>query len=61
MEKKSVNVNFNIGGTLAIIFIVLKVLNLITWSWIWVLSPIWISIVLIFLSAAVLVAIELKK
>ena len=61
MEKKSVNVNFNIGGTLAIIFIVLKVLNLITWSWIWVLSPIWISIVLIFLSAAVLVAIGLKK
>lgn len=61
MEKKSVNVNFNIGGTLAIIFIVLKVLNLITWSWFWVLSPIWISIVLIFLSAAVLVAIGLKK
>ena len=61
MEKKSVNVNFNIGGTLTIIFIVLKVLNLITWSWIWVLSPIWISIILIFLSAVILVAIELKK
>ena len=61
MEKKSVNVNFNIGGTLTIIFIVLKVLNLITWPWIWVLSPIWISIILIFFSAVVLVAIGLKK
>ena len=61
MEKKSVNVSFNIGGTLTIIFIVLKVLNLITWPWIWVLSPIWISIILIFFSVVVLVAIGLKK
>ncbi|RDU24201.1 hypothetical protein [Anaerosacchariphilus polymeriproducens] len=30
-------------GTLTLIFIVLKILNLITWSWIWVLAPIWIS------------------
>lgn len=28
---------------LAIVFIVLKVCNLITWSWVWVLSPLWIS------------------
>ena len=30
-------------GLLTIAFIVLKLLNVITWSWWWVLSPIWIS------------------
>ena len=31
---------------LAVAFITLKVANVISWSWIWVLSPIWISILL---------------
>lgn len=30
-------------GLLTIAFIVLKLLNVITWSWWWVLSPLWIS------------------
>ena len=34
-------------GILTIVFIVLKLLGKITWSWIWVLSPLWIPIVLI--------------
>jgi len=35
-----------IVGTLTTIFIVLRLFNLIDWSWWWVLSPIWISILL---------------
>ena len=31
-------------GLLQIVFITLKLLNKITWSWLWVLSPLWISI-----------------
>lgn len=30
-------------SVLALIFIVLKLCKVITWSWWWVLSPIWIS------------------
>ena len=30
-------------GLLTIAFIVLKLTGTITWSWIWVLSPLWIS------------------
>lgn len=30
-------------GTLTFIFIILKLINVIDWSWIWVLSPLWIS------------------
>lgn len=30
-------------GLLTIVFIVLKLCKVISWSWIWVLSPLWIS------------------
>lgn len=30
-------------GVLTLIFIVLKLCKVVTWSWLWVLSPIWIS------------------
>lgn len=33
-------------GLLAIAFIVLKLCNVITWSWLWVLAPIWIGFVI---------------
>ena len=33
-------------GLLTLIFITLKLLGQITWSWWWVLSPVWIGIVL---------------
>ena len=36
-------------GLLTIAFIVLKLIGRITWSWGWVLSPIWISAILILL------------
>ena len=29
-------------GLLTIVFIVLKLTDVITWSWIWVLAPLWI-------------------
>ena len=31
------------AGLLTIVFITLKLLGYIDWSWIWVLSPIWLS------------------
>lgn len=34
------------GGLLTLVFIVLKLCNVISWSWLWVLSPIWIPLVL---------------
>ena len=44
-------------GVLAIVFIVLKLLKVITWSWLWVLAPIWIPaavVILIFIIAAII-------
>ena len=34
-------------GLLTIVFIVLKLLHYINWSWWWVLSPIWIAIIFV--------------
>jgi len=47
MENKT-TVNGGIGfiGLLTIAFIVLKLIGVITWSWVWVLSPVWISAVI---------------
>ena len=50
MEENEKKVNVNVGGgfygLLGIAFIVLKLCNVITWPWIWVLAPIWIPIAL---------------
>lgn len=44
-------------GLLAILFIGLKLTNHIQWSWLWVLSPIWIPIALAVSFLSLLVAL----
>ncbi len=34
-------------GALTILFIGLKLTGYITWSWLWVLSPIWITVLIV--------------
>ena len=48
MSENKTTVKGGIGftGLLTIVFIVLKLIGAITWSWWWVLSPIWISVAL---------------
>ena len=41
-----IELDFSLSFILTIIFFVLKMLNVIDWAWIWVLSPIWISLIL---------------
>ena len=36
-------------GVLTIVFIILKLLGKITWSWWWVLAPIWIDAIIVIL------------
>ena len=45
------NKNYSSGGlglssVLTIVFIVLKLVGVINWSWLWVLSPLWIDLIL---------------
>lgn len=52
--SSGVHININVGigfvGFLTIVFLVLKLAKVIAWSWLWVFSPIWISISLGILS-----------
>lgn len=41
MDNKNNGIGFT--GLLTIVFIILKLCGAITWSWWWVLSPLWIS------------------
>lgn len=44
-------------GLLAIAFIVLKLMGYIAWSWLWVLSPLWIPFAIIFVGFVVFIII----
>ena len=54
MNEKIKYVGPNFLELLTLVFVVLKLLGKINWSWWWVLSPIWLS-----LGAAIIVAIVL--
>ena len=47
MATKTTNYGLNLGEVLLVVFIVLKLTNVIDWSWWWVLSPVWIGLIAI--------------
>lgn len=51
MERNNNKSSGGIGfvGLLQLSFIILKLCGVIKWSWLWVLSPMWISAILILL------------
>lgn len=42
MSKNGNGIGFS--GLLTVVFIVLKLTGVISWKWLWVVSPIWISV-----------------
>lgn len=62
MEKNNgTSTGIGFTGVLTTIFVVLKLLKIIDWSWWWVLSPVLISSGLIILVVLVLVFSAAKK
>lgn len=47
-------INTGFLGILTLIFITLKLCNVIAWSWIWVLSPLWIGAIILVVFFAVM-------
>lgn len=57
-DKQTVVVGgFPFASILALIFITLKLIGMITWSWWWVLSPLWIPILIIAVLAVIAVLV----
>lgn len=48
-------------GLLTITFIVLRRINVITWSWVWVLSPLWIYAIVKVILIVILTIITLNE
>lgn len=43
-------------GLLTILFVALKLTHTIEWSWVWVLSPLWVAMVLFVIAVAIVEA-----
>ncbi len=62
MDNKAKQGGLGIVSVLTIVFIVLKLLGVIRWSWIWVLSPIWISaVIVVAVFSVILIGGRIKK
>lgn len=63
MSDSSSSASGGIGfvGLLTIVFITLKLTDVVDWSWWWILSPIWISVALLALTLAIAVVVTIAK
>jgi hypothetical protein len=61
MSKESSSSGVSFMGLLTILFIALKLTNFIDWSWWWVLSPMWLSAVILVFAVLLLVLIRKAK
>lgn len=48
-------------SVLQIVFIVLKLCGVIDWKWVWVLSPMWISLIFYVVVAIIYAAISTRR
>ena len=61
-NKSKRNSGLGIVSILTLIFIILKITNKISWSWIWVLSPIWVTFIFaIIIFVIILIVGKIKK
>ena len=56
MKNIEISINTGFFSLLGLLFIALKLVGVISWSWLWVLAPIWIpiSIAIIIILAAMI-------
>jgi len=57
MSSKNTSSSIGFSGMLTVLFIGLKLTDNIEWSWWWVLSPVWISILIVLLVLVVILIV----
>lgn len=60
-DSSSKNGGIGFVGLLTILFIALKLLGVINWSWWWVLAPIWISTVVVLVILLIILLVWILK
>ena len=61
MSQQNTTSGIGFTGLLTIVFIVLKLLGKITWSWLWVLSPIWISAIIVIILIVLMIILSVGR
>ena len=47
---------------LGVVFLIFKLVNILVWSWLWILAPFWIPIIYIIISLSILIlGVAFKK
>lgn len=59
-NRNSSSSGIGICGVLTIVFIVPKLVGVINWSWLWVLCPLWINILLTVIVLVIIAIIDNK-
>ena len=57
-NEKNVSVSINIATILFVVFLVLKLTGVISWSWWWVTAPLWIPFCFGLMVATILVVVR---
>jgi hypothetical protein len=50
-SNNSSSAGLGLPSVLLVVFVVLKLIGIIDWSWLWVLSPFWIELILVVIIA----------
>lgn len=58
-QQQTAGVGFT--GLLALVFITLKLTGVITWSWLWVLAPLWIPVALLVIVIIIAIVVYIFK
>ena len=60
-KNSSGNYATSVPFILFIVFLVLKLCKVISWSWLWIFSPLWIGAIIGVVALIILIIIALKK
>lgn len=58
MADNKSNGGIGLGGVLFVVFLVLKLCKVITWSWWWVFAPLWIPLAIALVVAIIYLIID---
>lgn len=58
MADNKSNGGIGLGGVLFVVFLVLKLCKVITWSWWWVCAPLWIPLAIAMIATIIAVILE---
>lgn len=65
-DRTTVNGGVGVSGLLGVAFVVLKLLGVVDWPWVWVLSPFWLTaalviVVLVAIFTAIIIKVARKE